>query len=257
MGPTDTLLGTTLLVLRSTELEEKEAVLRGEERKLLEESIALAMQLDDRDRQLSAYQRAETVGRKDGVETQLETVRKKLEIFLLHEKPKLYVTSPIDGVIVSSDIRRRLPEKKPLSRTQYVMEVADLDGDWQLELLMPEKQMGYIMEHKNRLDKHEKPLRVEFHLATKVDEKHYGTVKEIHDRAEVRSESAGAGGKSNTNLNTVTIKVALDDQEALRSDLKFGAGCSAQVDCGKRPLGYVLFYQVIVYIQKNILFRWF
>ena len=176
----------------------------------------------------------------------------------LHQKPHRIISSPIDGTVISWKLREHLAEKRPISRMQYVMEIADLEGDWQLELLMPEKQMGYIMEQKKRLDEKGEPLLVEFHLATKPDKKYYGKVREIHDRAEVRPESAGAGGKANTNMNTVSIKVALDDLETLRAQKLYpGAECRAQIYCGKRALGYVIFYEVIVYIQKNILFRWF
>jgi hypothetical protein len=56
-------------------------------------------------------------------------------------------------------------------------------------------------------------------------------------------------------MNTVSIWVALDDQDAL--DLLFGTEVMAKIDCGKRSLGYVIFCEAIVYVQKNILFRWF
>jgi signal transduction histidine kinase len=158
----------------------------------------------------------------------------------------------MDGVVISWDVRRRLVEKRPISRMQYVLEIADLEGAWQLELLMPEKKMGYIMERRKRQP--DVPLRVEFVLATKPAQKFYGMVTEIHDRAEVRSSSDNARAAA---VNTVSIKVSIDDLESLRSDLYPGAECSARIDCGKRPLGYVLFYEVIVYVQKNILFRWF
>ena len=251
--------GTTLLKLRSPDMDSQAAQLVGAVRETAERLSAIEQQLQDPGHQMSEYERAELVGRKNAAEIQFETERQKLAIFEDFQKPHLTISSPINGVIVSSDIRRRLTEKLPISRTQYVMEVADLDGDWQLELLMPEKQMGYIMEHKKRLDEQGKTLEVGFVLATKPGERHYGVVREIHDRAEVRPESIGAGGKSNTNMNTVSIKVALDDQELLREqdDLRFGAECNAHIDCGKRALGYVIFYEVIVYIQKNILFRWF
>jgi hypothetical protein len=57
-------------------------------------------------------------------------------------------------------------------------------------------------------------------------------------------------------LNTVLIKVALD-QNALPDNLRPGSECSAKIYCGQKPLGYVLFYEVIAFVQKNILFRLF
>jgi hypothetical protein len=133
------------------------------------------------------------------------------------------------------------------------MEVADLDGPWQLELLMPEKRMGYILKHLEKLPEGT-PLLVEFVPSTAPDTRHYGTVSVIHDRAEVRTEASGAGGATSA-MNTVAIWVALDDQKSV--DLRFGTEVGAKIDCGKRSLGYVIFYEAVVYVQKNILFRWF
>lgn len=250
--------GTTLLKLRSPEMDSQAAQLSGDVRETAERLTSFEQQLQDPGRQMNEYERAELVGRRDVAAIQLATAQKKLALFEQYQKPHLTISSPMDGTVISWKLRERLAEKRPISRMQYVMEIADLEGDWQLELLMPEKQMGYIMEQKNRLDKKNEPLRVEFHLATKPDKKYYGTVREIHDRAEVRPESGSGGGQANTNMNTVSIKVALDNLEALRTQKLYpGAECSAQINCGKRALGYVIFYEVIVYIQKNILFRWF
>jgi hypothetical protein len=60
-----------------------------------------------------------------------------------------------------------------------------------------------------------------------------------------------------SNINTVMIRVALDDKDALPLALRPGAEVSARIDCGKRALGYVLFHELIIFFQKNILFRWF
>jgi len=242
--------GSKLLELQSSELETLGEQLYGEYKKITEELISLDRMLLDQNRR-DDYERAQLVGEKAKATIQLETVQKKLAIFEQYQKPELYITSPMNGVVISWDVRRRLVENRPISRMQYVMEIADLEGPWHLELLMPEKKMGYIVEQQNRQP--DAPLRVEFVLATKPDQKIYGLVTEIHDRAEVRSGSDNVG----TAANTVSIKVAIDDLESLRSELYPGAECSARIDCGKRSLGYVLFYELIVYVQKNILFRWF
>jgi hypothetical protein len=137
---------------------------------------------------------------------------------------------------------------------QYVMEIADLSGAWHLELSMPENRMGYIATQQKRQP--DKPLRVEFFLATNPSVRYFGTVKEIHNRAEVRSDSGGGAMSGGTNM--VSIKVALDDQSALSlSTLRPGAACSARIDCGYKPLGYAMFYEVIAFVQKNVWFRWF
>jgi hypothetical protein len=125
---------------------------------------------------------------------------------------------------------------------------------------MPEKRMGYILEYQKRLKETdpEAKLRVEFVMATDPNKKYYGVVMEngIHDRAEVRSD-AGNAASASSSLNIVLIKVELDSQDSLPESIRPGAACTARIDCGKKPLGYVLFYEVIAFIQKNIIFRWF
>jgi hypothetical protein len=253
-GPSEGFRGTTLVKLRSPDLESLEVQLRGELKQEVEKLTSLERMLLDQDRRLSDYERADLVGQKVKAATQYETVEKKLEIFELYQKPELFITAPMDGVVVSWDLTRRLVPKRPISRMQYVMEIVDLEGAWQLELSMPEKRMGYIMDRQRRQP--ELPLRVEFVLAADPGQKkYYGTVMEIHDRAEVRSDSGGAGTPSD-NVNTVSIKVALDDLALLPRPLRPGGACSARIDCGKRPLGYVIFYEVIAFVQ-NLWFRWF
>ena len=247
-GPSDGYRGTTLLTLRSPDLDALEIQLYGEEQEINEELASLTRILMDQDRQMTDSRRAEYLGQQSRAETRLKTVQHKRHIFYQLQKPNLFITSPMDGVVISGDIKTRLVEKRPISRMQYVMEIADLEGPWQLELLMPENRMGYLTEQQERQPG--VPLRVEFvSAADPAQKKYYGTVTEIHDRAEVRQNPE--------NTNTVAIKVALDDQESLQHILRSGAACTARIDCGMQPLGYVLFYEVIVYVKKNILFRWF
>jgi hypothetical protein len=250
--------GTTLLELRSSELDAAGIQLLGEQQEILEKISELQRKLQDQDKRLSDYEKTELVGQMEQARTRLSTVESKIEIFERFQKPDLFITSPMDGVIISWDVKQRLTEKRPISRMQYVMEVAKLDGSWQLELAMPEKYMGCIADYKQQLESTDPTvkLRVEFVLATEPSVTYFGTVTEIHDRAEVRTDTGSAGAQS-TNLNTVLIKVTLDDQDALPPALRPGAECRAKINCGKKPLGYVLFYEAIAFVQKNIIFRWF
>jgi hypothetical protein len=254
VGPTEDYRGTPLVELRSRALEDLGVQLDGEQEAILATLVSLRRQLQDPDRQLKDHERAELVGQEDRAKVQLVTVQHKLHLYKQLQLPDLVITSPMNGVVVSLDVKRRLTEKLPISRMQYVMEIADLEGPWQLELLMPEKRMGHIVEQQRQHP--ESPLRVEFKLASNPSATYYGTVTEIHNRAEVRSDSGSAGGMT-SNLNTVAIKVAPDDLSLLPPESRPGTECSARIDCGTRPLGYVLFYEVIAFVQKNVLFRWF
>ena len=252
-GPSDGYLGTKLLELRSSDLEIQTVKLQGELQTIMANLDALARKLQNVDRNLDEFGRTDLLGQQASARIQENTVRHQLHILTQSLLPNLVITSPINGVVISSDLKRDLTETRQISRMQYIMEIADLEGPWQLELQMPEKRMGYLAEQQRKNPN--VPLQVEFVLATdRSSVTHYGTVTEIHSRAEVRSDS---GGVMSGGVNTVSIKVALNDQESLLSALRPGAACNARIDCGMRPLGYVLFYEVIAFVQENILFRWF
>ena len=88
-------------------------------------------------------------------------------------------------------------------------------------------------------------LQVSYILATEPGITRYGRVKEIHRSAEVIPDEG----------NTVLVKVAIDKSEL--PDLRPGASVTAQVDCGRSIMGYVLLHDVITFIQSRILFRYF
>ena len=94
-------------------------------------------------------------------------------------------------------------------------------------------------------------LEVSYILATEPSVTHYGRIYEIHRSAEVRGDEG----------NTVLIKIELEKSEmqTLREQQKLrpGATVTAKVDCGRRPLGYVLLHDLFDFIQSRIIFKFF
>jgi radical SAM superfamily enzyme YgiQ (UPF0313 family) len=88
-------------------------------------------------------------------------------------------------------------------------------------------------------------LEVDYILATDPGTRHYGTVKEIHEQAEVRGEEG----------NTVLVRVTIDPSRHEKEELGAGASVTARISCGKRSLGYVWFHDVLAFIQTQVLFR--
>ena len=56
------------------------------------------------------------------------------------------IRSPIDGRVVTSNVQERLRVEPPVNRGENLLEIADPDKEWELEVLMPEKRMGHIAE---------------------------------------------------------------------------------------------------------------
>jgi hypothetical protein len=163
------------------------------------------------------------------------------------KQKELLVTAPSAGVVMTWELRDRLTGR-PVRRGQFLMQVADPEGPWQLELRMPEDQVGHVLESQRQISDQPK---VTYILATDPGTERTGRVIEIHRAAEVRGEEG----------NTVLIKVTLDDDPGAAEDGQMpasrqaGAELTARVHCGRRCLGYVLFHDLIGFIQSRILFR--
>jgi len=113
---------------------------------------------------------------------------------------------------------------------------------------MPENEVGHVMDSQRELGEE---LQVTYILATDPGTEHSGRVIEVHRAAEVRGEEG----------STVLVKVTLDDDpaagagEQLAAYRHAGAELNARVHCGRRSLGYVLFHDLIAFVQSRILFR--
>jgi hypothetical protein len=167
----------------------------------------------------------------DSIDIQLELLARK--------RKQLEVRSPIDGEVVTWNVVDLL-ERRPVHRGDALITVADPSGDWELEVRMPEDRMGHIVRAQQANDG---SLDVEYILATDPGTSLAGRVKEVHRSAEVRGEEG----------TTVLIKVSIDPGEL--SHPRPGAEVTARVHCGRRPLGYVWFHDLVAFVQSRILFR--
>jgi len=175
---------------------------------------------------------------------QADGYRQQLKLVEEREK-KLEVRSPCAGRVGTWDVRNWLTDR-PVQRGQKLMWIFNPEGEWQLEILMPERRMGNVVEHQQTLADGER-LRVEFILASEPNTKRIGWVREIHDSAEVHKDDEG---------NTVLIKVAIDDEvkRELPASLRPGMVVTAKIQCGKRAVGYVLFHDLIAFLRTKVLF---
>ena len=174
-----------------------------------------------------------------------QSLRKQLDV--LHEKEKrLVIKSPMSGEIVTWDVRQRL-YGRTVEPGQIVLSVAQPKNDWELELEVPDDKIGYIAEREVELaaEKPSREIQVTYILATEPDREMDGTVKEIQQTAEVRKDQD----------NTVLILVNIDRDSIDPEQLRMGTSVSGKLDCGRRSIGFVLFHDLIAWIQTKILFR--
>ena len=235
---------TLLARLKSTDLDMKYNNLVGERDKVEKEMWAMLDQTTKGG--ISPQDQSRYTGQIAICKDQLKYFDDQLAYVEL-QRQDLNVYAPISGEVMDWNLETKLTGR-PVRRGELLMEIADLSQPWELELLMPEKRIGHVLEYQKKLEaNNEGPLQVEFVLATTPGKRYKGEVISIHKRAEVRGEDG----------NTAMIKVRLTDPEKLDMDeLRPGISVTAKIHCGKKPTGYVMFYQAIEYLQKTVLF-WF
>lgn len=85
------------------------------------------------------------------LELKATIVSLKAQRELLKEKQSLLlVKSPLEGIVTTWDLQRRLGSR-PLQYGTTLMQIADLNKPWQLELHMPEQNMGFVVKAQREL----------------------------------------------------------------------------------------------------------
>jgi multidrug efflux pump subunit AcrA (membrane-fusion protein) len=163
----------------------------------------------------------------EGTKLQVESFRKQVDA--------LSVRAPIAGVVATFRIEELL-RARPVKRGELLLEVMDPDGDWRLEVDVPENRIGHILEAQQKLN--EERLPVSYMLATATESTYQGKLESLSTRS-VASESEGT---------VVPVFVAL--AEPAPQAPRIGAEVKAKIDCGRASLGYVLFGDVIEFLRK-------
>lgn len=166
-----------------------------------------------------------------------ESIARELEL-LRHKEQQLTVRSEMRGQVVTWNVGTKLL-RRPVQRGQLLMTVLDLDGAWELELYMPERRMGHISRAASASPD---GLIVTYLLASHPDRPLTGRVVEIQRSADVHGEDG----------NSVLMRVAIDKRDL--PDLRSETTVTARVHCGRRPIGYVLFHELIETVQRKVLF---
>ena len=158
------------------------------------------------------------------------------------QREQLNVVSPAQGQVVTWQVREKLM-RRPLKTGDNIMTVIDPTGPWELELEFPEKKMGHLQKARSEFDQ---PLKVTFVVASDPQAKYIGEVSKIDSKADVRGDQG----------NTVLVRAKFDKDNFPDELLRDGTRVTARVHCGEKPIGYVLFHEVLETVQQKVLF-WF
>lgn len=154
------------------------------------------------------------------------------------QRAELVVRSPLTGQVVTWNVRQSL-EARPVQRGQLLMQVADLDGPWVLELEVADDRIGHVLEARRALGDN---LAVSFLLATDPGTVYRGAIENVALATDVRPPEKAA----------VRVTVGVD-RAAIRG-LRPNATVVSRIHCGRRAIGFVWFRGLWETIQKKVLF---
>ncbi len=182
---------------------------------------------------------------------QIEIVREQLTL--------LQIRSPQDGMITTWEPRKTL-QGRPVDVGQELLEVAATEGEWVMEVDVPDDDMGPVLEAQSRLQAEIKAgtkpagstLKAYFVTATDPEHRYQGYVRRIASKAE-------------TVESKHVVKVTVGFSDKVRDDylarngskrLRPGAEVRARIECGEARLAYVLLRDVVHVFYETVLFRW-
>jgi len=154
------------------------------------------------------------------------------------QQAELTVRSPIDGEVLTWDLRRLL-EARPVNRGQVLMTVADLGGPWVLEVRVPDDRVAHVLDAQHEIGE---ALDVVYVLAADPGRKLQGKIDRVGIRTEV-SDTEDA-------FVLATVRIRRDD---LPERIP-GGSVVAKIHCGRRPVGYVWLHDLWEAIQTWVLF---
>ena len=230
-----------LAKLQNTEIDRELDALLGEQSKVAAD-LYTKKHLQLQRKGFTPQEKTHLQGEMDSLQEELDSLHNQIVLYK-RKQSQLDVLSPLDGIVVTWDLRDQLM-RRPVKVGQKLMTVVDPKGKWELEIHMPESRMGHINRAWNKATQEKTDLKAMFMLETDPGHSFVGQVVEIHGVADVYGEEG----------NTVKIRIAVNKSEL--PDLRPGTSVTAKIHCGRRSIGYVWLHDLIAWVQTNILF-WF
>lgn len=224
--------GSLLVQMRSPTLDLQRRTVEGELATAETRLVSLAAMRSSSSAVSNRQREAEIASEELVLRKEIEGLHEQLRI-LDKQQSGLTIESPMNGIVDRWDLRQSL-ESRPVSHGQYLLDVISESAGWTIELDLPEENINYVMKQQRQ-----SPCRCSFRLRSDPTQDYYGEIAEIAGVANL-----GLDGQS---IVTATFPVNVSRAVELRN----GATVVAQVECGKYPLGFVLFRGLIQWYRSN------
>ena len=192
-----------------------------------------------------------------GAKERIEIIQEQLE--------SMNIRSPQDGIITTWEAKKTLTGR-PVEVGTELLQIAGTEGDWLLEVEIPDDDMGPVLSAKHKLEedikagrkKPEETLFAYFVTMTDPSHRYDGYVRKVAPSAENVAES-----EQYKNRHVVKVTVGFSDE--VRKDymkrneteeMRPGSEVRARLDCGKTNLAYYLLRKPVQVFYEAVLFRW-
>lgn len=228
--------GQQLLILRNDELEQTLLSLKNRLGERLQLKDLLRVQLGDVGSRGNRQEEIQIRGKQAQTETEIRGISERIAA-TEKQIDSLVVRSPMAGTVATFQLNQLL-RNRPATRGEVLLQVMDESQNWRLELDVPEHRLGILMHAKDK--QNDSTLPVEFVLATAPEQQYPGTLTGTATRIQLSSE--------NEAVLPVLVQLNRDDVPLRR----IGAKVKAKIDCGERSLFYVLFGDVVEFVQRHV-----
>lgn len=212
------------LVAARSELDEKRKLYRA-----LQFEIDQAQKTGQKDNELQLFGRLE--------ETRVQIVGLSRKASILNSRAeKLEVRTPVAGTVATFQVDQLL-KHRPVQRGEVLLSIMDQSGPWQLELKVDEGRLDHLIQAQS---KQQPRLPVEYVLVTSPDMHHTAELREVATRATMAED------------DRLVVRLIADPQGTGPLEHRIGAEVRARIACGEKPLGYVLFGDVIEFVQRYV-----
>jgi multidrug efflux pump subunit AcrA (membrane-fusion protein) len=248
--------GDLLARLYSPELEKEKKKLLAEMQAGLTQSNYLSIQVDKARTSGNEQEEKQLAGQL--AEAKIKAASAKEQIAIIDEQfDSMIIRSPQDGIVTTWEVKKNL-QGRPVEIGQELVAVAATEGEWVLEVDVPDDDMGPVLRAREKLEQEIKEgkkdpsatLSAYFVTMTDPEHRYPGFVRRVAAKAE-------------TVESKHVVKVTVGFSDNVRNDylhrnheLRPGAEVRARVDCGQARLAYVLLRDVVQVFYETVLFRW-
>jgi multidrug efflux pump subunit AcrA (membrane-fusion protein) len=232
--------GGRLLTLRNHELNLALEQIRGEVRKTQARLRSLrAQRFADQGSTTSEGDQLVLGAEEESLRAAVENLNNQ-ERIAKERLALLEVTSPLDGKVMTWKVEDLL-RNRPIQRGQILMEIADVDGPWELSLRISDRYVADLLAATAA----GQTVPVTFLVASDTTRQYVGQIADV-------SKATMLDPESGQNIRAIA---RISDTENVPA-FQAGTTVQARIHCGRRSLGYVWFRDIWAFIYSRLLFPW-